>query len=71
LEDFYDFWNIDKRNNGDKYYMLAFTRALPTDNFEFWLILTYENLSFVTEITNLSESKIPSDKVSIGMFYMN
>jgi hypothetical protein len=46
--------NIDKRNNGDKYYMLAFTGLLPTDNFEFLAHFNpIENLSFVTEITNL------------------
>jgi hypothetical protein len=44
--------------------MLAFTQGLPTDNFEFWLSLTLKNLSFVTEITNLLESKIPSGKVA-------
>ncbi|MDI5948574.1 hypothetical protein [Flavobacterium yafengii] len=68
LHDFYDFWNIDLSKREDKYYMLAFTQGLlPTDNFEFLAHFNpVENLSFVTEITNLLESQIPSDKVSIG-----
>ncbi|MFV5696859.1 hypothetical protein ACM55H_00695 [Flavobacterium sp. ZT3R17] len=68
LKDFYDFWNIDLSKKEDKYYMLAFTQGLlPTDNFEFLAHFNpVENLSFVTEITNLLESQIPSDKVAVG-----
>lgn len=68
LQDFYDFWNVDLSKKEDKYYMLAFTQGLlPTDNFEFLAQFNpADDLSFVTEITNLSESQIPSDKVSIG-----
>jgi hypothetical protein len=68
LQDFYDFWNIDLSKKEDKYYMLAFTQGLlPTDNFEFLAHFNpVENLSFVTEITNLLESQIPSDKVAVG-----
>lgn len=68
LQDFYDFWNIDLSKKEDKYYMLAFTQGLlPTDNFEFLANFNpVDNLSFVTEITNLSEAQIPSDKISIG-----
>lgn len=68
LQDFYDFWNIDLSKKEDKYYMLAFTQGLlPTDNFEFLAHFNpVENLSFVTEITNLLESQIPSDKVVVG-----
>jgi hypothetical protein len=68
LKDFYDFWNIDLSKREDKYYMLAFTQGLlPTDNFEFLAHFNpVENLSFVTEITNLLESQIPSDKVAVG-----
>ena len=68
LQDFYDFWNIDLNKREDKYYMLAFTQGLlPTDNFEFLAHFNpVENLSFVTEITNLLESQIPSDKVVVG-----
>lgn len=68
LKEFYDFWNIDLNKKEDKFYMLAFTQGLlPTDNFEFLAQFNpVDNLSFVTEITNLSEAKISSDKVSIG-----
>lgn len=68
LQDFYNFWNIDQRKKEDKYYMLAFTQGLlPTDNFEFLANFNpVDDLCFVTEITNLSEAQISSDKVSIG-----
>lgn len=68
LKDFYDFWNIDLQKKDDKYYMLAFTQGLlPTDNFEFLANFNpIDNLSFITEITNLLESQIPSESVSVG-----
>jgi hypothetical protein len=68
LQDFYNFWNVDLNKREDKFYMLAFTQGLlPTDNFEFLANFNpVNNLSFVTEITNLSEAQIPSDKISIG-----
>lgn len=48
--------------------MLAFTQGLlPKDNFEFLAQFNpVDNLSFVTEITNLFEAQISSDQVSIG-----
>ncbi|MBG6110927.1 hypothetical protein H4V97_002049 [Flavobacterium sp. CG_23.5] len=68
LKDFYDFWGIDLKKKEDKYYMLAFTQGLlPTDSFEFLADFNpKDDLSFVTEITGLSEAKIPSYKISIG-----
>ncbi|CAM2849262.1 MAG: hypothetical protein GZ091_19210 [Paludibacter sp.] len=68
LKEFYDFWGVDLKKKEDKYYMLAFTQGmLPTDSFEFLADFNPEdNLSFVTEITGLSEAEIASDKVSIG-----
>ena len=68
LQDFYNFWNIDQCKKEDKFYMLAFTQGLlPTDNFEFLANFNpVDDLSFVTEITNLSEAQITSDKVFIG-----
>lgn len=70
LKDFYDFWNIDVSKSKHKFYMLAFTQGLlPTDNFEFLADFnSVKNLSFITEITNLTESQISSEKVSIGDF---
>lgn len=67
-KDFYDFWNIDISKAHHKFYMLAFTQGLlPTDNFEFLADFNpVKNLSFVTEITNLTTSRISSDKVSVG-----
>lgn len=68
LQDFYDFWQVELNKKEDKYYMLAFTQGLlPTDNFEFLANFNpVENLLFVTEVTNLTENKIPSDKISVG-----
>lgn len=68
LQDFYNFWNVDLNKKEDKFYMLAFTQGLlPTDNFEFLANFNpVDDLSFVTEITNLSEAQIPSDKILIG-----
>jgi hypothetical protein len=67
-KDFYDFWNIDVSKAKHKFYMLAFTQGLlPTDNYEFLADFNpVKNLSFVTEITNLTESQISSEKVSVG-----
>ena len=68
LEDFFNFWNIDKSKVKHKFYMLAFTQGLlPTDNFEFLADFNpVKNLTFITEITNLSELKIDSNEVIIG-----
>lgn len=68
LQDFYVFWNIDLSRKEDKFYMLAFTQGLlPTDNFEFLADFNpKDDLSFVTEITGLSDANINSDTVSIG-----
>ena len=67
-KDFYDFWNVDVNKVKHKFYMLAFTQALlPTDNYEFLADFNpVKNLSFVTEITNLTESKISSDLINVG-----
>jgi hypothetical protein len=68
LQDFYDFWNIDKSKVKHKFYMLAFTQGLlPTDNFEFLADFNpVKNLTFITEITNLSELQIDSNAVITG-----
>lgn len=68
LKEFYEFWNIDIKKRNHKFYMLGFTQGLlPTDNFEFLADFNpVDNLSFVTEITNLTEANISSDKLSIG-----
>ncbi|MEY2702035.1 MAG: hypothetical protein RLY43_668 [Bacteroidota bacterium] len=68
LQDFYDFWNIDKTKVKHKFYMLAFTQGLlPTDNFEFLADFNpVKNLTFVTEIANLTELQIDSSAVKTG-----
>jgi hypothetical protein len=68
LDDFYDFWNIDLSKKEVKHYMLAFTQGLlPTDSFEFLADFNpKENLSFVTEITGLTEAKLDLDLVKKG-----
>jgi hypothetical protein len=67
-KDFYDFWNVDVSKAKHKFYMLAFTQGLlPTDNFEFLADFNpIKNLSFVTEITNLTELQICADKIAVG-----
>ncbi|WP_395065374.1 HIRAN domain-containing protein [Flavobacterium sp.] len=69
-KDFYDFWNVDVSKAKHKFYMLAFTQGLlPTDNFEFLADFNpVKNLSFITEITNLTESQISSENINIGDF---
>lgn len=68
LKEFYDFWNIDTKKRNHKFYMLAFTQGLlPTDNFEFLADFNpVDDLSFVTEITNLTEANINSEILSLG-----
>ena len=67
LKDFYNFWNIDVNKVHHKFYMLGFTQGLlPTDNFEFLADFNpVKNLSFISEITNLGELQINSEKVNI------
>lgn len=68
FKEFYDFWNVDLSKVKSKFYMLAFTQGLlPTDNFEFLADFNpVKNLTFITEITNLNESKIISNIISKG-----
>lgn len=67
-KDFFDFWNVDINKAKHKFYMLGFTQALlPTDNFEFLADFNpVKHLSFITEVTNLTESKISSDLINVG-----
>jgi len=68
VDDFYDFWKVDKSHLNDFYYMLSYTQGiLPTDSLEFLADFNpVEGLSFVSEISGLSTAKIPSDKLSVG-----
>ena len=68
VDDFYDFWKVDKGRLNDFYYMLSYTQGiLPTDSLEFLADFNpVKGLSFVTEIAGLSTTKIPSEKLSVG-----
>ncbi|WP_143961217.1 HIRAN domain-containing protein [Litoribacter populi] len=60
IQDLFDFWEIDPKFKGDKYYMLAHTQGLnPTDNFEF--LAEYnpvKELRFLTDLAGLSQFKL-------------
>lgn len=68
IQQYYDFWQIDKVHQNDKYFILAHTQGLlATDNFEF--LADYNpscDLSFVSEISGLSHAKLPSNMLKVG-----
>jgi hypothetical protein len=68
LDDFYDFWKIDKTLKHDLFYMLGFTQGLlPTDNFEFLADFNpIKGLTFVTEIAGLSHHNVSPKLISVG-----
>jgi hypothetical protein len=68
LKEFYNFWIIDALKKNDIFYMLGMTQGLlPTDNFEFLADFNpIKDHIFVSEITNLSNSRIPSNFLKIG-----
>lgn len=68
VTDFFDFWKIDPKHKEDSYYMLAYTQGmLPTDNFEFLADFNpVKGLSFISEITQLSNYNHSADVVSVG-----
>lgn len=63
-----DFWDIDKKFQDDKYYLLAYTQGmLSTDNFEFLAdFYPVSGLRFVSEICGLSHAKLEPGIVTIG-----
>lgn len=67
VNDFYDFWQIDKKYKEDDFYMLAYTQGLlPTDNFEFLADFNpVRGLSFITEIAGLSTYKLSKDTIKL------
>jgi len=63
-----DFWDIDPRYKDDKYYLLANTQGMQSnDNFEFLADFhPVKGLSFVSEICGLSHLKHAPGTLSIG-----
>jgi len=63
-----DFWDIDPKFKDDKYYLLAYTQGMQSnDNFEFLADFhPVKGLSFVSEICGLSHSKIEPGFLSVG-----
>ncbi len=76
---FLDFWDIDPKYKEDKYYLLAYTQGmLSNDNFEFLAdFQPVKDLKFVSEICGLSHRKLPagtlavSDKLIYELDYAN
>ncbi len=68
IDDFFDFWQINKEFRDDPLYMLAYTQGmLPTDNYEFLASFNpVKDLSFVSEISGLSHNQIATGTVKVG-----
>lgn len=66
--EFYNFWNINPKYKTDNFYLLALTQGLtPTDNFEFLADFNpKKNLSFITDLANLSNLELSKNSVNIG-----
>lgn len=67
---FYDFWEVDRQQADDKFYLLGKTQGLvPTDNFEFLAEYHMEpGVHFLTEIAGLSMRKIERGQIVNGDF---
>lgn len=63
-----DFWDIDPKYKDDKYYLLAYTQGMQSnDNFEFLAdFYPVEGLSFVSEICGLSHLHLAPGTLSVG-----
>ena len=63
-----DFWDIDTKFKDDKYYLLAYTQGmLSNDNFEFLANFhPVKGLSFVSEICGLSHLKLEPGSIKVG-----
>lgn len=72
ISDFFNFWQIDRSNLFNQYYMLAYTQGLlPTDTFEFLADFNpVLDLSFITEIAGLSKYNLPNESLSVGDFLL-
>lgn len=65
---FLDFWDIDPKYKEDKYYLLAYTQGmLSNDNFEFLADFNpIKDLKFVTEISALSHQNLKTGTLAVG-----
>ena len=63
-----DFWDIDPKYKDDKYYLLAYTQGMQSnDNFEFLADFhPVKGLKFVSEITGLSHNQIEPGTLASG-----
>ena len=63
-----DFWDIDSKYKEDKYYLLAYTQGmLSNDNFEFLAdFQPVKDLRFVSEICGLSHFNLQSGVLAVG-----
>ena len=62
IKKYLDFWAIDPKFQNDKYYLLAYTQGmLSNDNFEFLAdFRPVKGLCFISEICGLSHNKVES-----------
>ena len=68
IQKYLDFWDIDPKYKDDKYYLLAYTQGLQSnDNFEFLADFhPVKDLRFVSEICGLTHNKIEPGFLSVG-----
>lgn len=68
IQKYLDFWDIDPNFKDDKYYLLAYTQGLQSnDNFEFLADFhPVKGLCFVSEICGLSHREIEPGFLSVG-----
>lgn len=68
IQKYLDFWNINPKFKDDKFYLLAYTQGmLSNDNFEFLADFhPIKELCFVSEICGLSHYNIKSGILSVG-----
>lgn len=68
IQRYLDFWDIDPKFKDDKFYLLAYTQGmLSNDNFEFLAdFYPVRDLKFVSEICGLSHEKIKPGLLSVG-----
>lgn len=68
IQDFLDFWEVERKYKDDKFYLLAHTQGLsPTDNFEF--LADYnrvKSLRYLTDLASLSVLKLPAGSIQKG-----